>query len=222
MITRWHVDNDLSFAGPDVESFAAELVEQATSRVPYDSDTNPVAERQSGTVKRATMAALAYAGAPAVLWPWAMSQYEHIRHFISTEAIQPPMSPFMLAHPEAGPANLSWAKPLFCDVTVHLPSRDSQGKLAYTGSDGCYLGRASSVGTSRRLVRSVPCRKQDSQFDVVSLLLLTLRLSRRQSSRSSFATRLPKMPTSTDSRSSEAVWPAVRDLLQRLLRIAPV
>lgn len=144
------------------------------------------------------MAALAYAGAPAVLWPWAMSQYEHIRHFISTEAIQPPMSPFMLAHPEAGPANLSWAKPLFCDVTVHLPSRDSQGKLAYTGSDGCYLGRASSVGTSRRLVRSVPCRKQDSQFDVVSLLLLTLRLSRRQSSRSSFATRLPKMPTSTE------------------------
>ncbi len=38
-------------------------------------------------------------------------------------------------------ADLSWAKPLFCDVTVHLPSRDSQGKLAYTGSDGCYLGR---------------------------------------------------------------------------------
>jgi hypothetical protein len=141
VITRWHVDNDLSFAGPDVESFAAELVEQATSRVPYDSDTNPVAERQLGTVKRATMAALAYAGAPVILWPWAMSQYEHVRHFISTEAIQPPMSPYMLAHPEAGPANLSWAKPLFCDVTVHLPSRDSQGKLAYTGSDGCYLGR---------------------------------------------------------------------------------
>ena len=58
-----------------------------------------------------------------------------------SEAIQPPMSPYMLAHPEAGPADLSWAKPLFCDVTVHLPYRDSQGKLAYTGSDGCYLGR---------------------------------------------------------------------------------
>ena len=134
-------DRHLSFAGPDVESFAAELVEQATSRVPYDSDTNPVAERQLGTVKRATMAALAYAGAPAVLWPWAVSQYEHIRHFISTEAIQPPMSPYMLAHPEASPANLSWAKPLFCDVTVHLPSRDSQGKLAYTGSDACRVSR---------------------------------------------------------------------------------
>ena len=45
------------------------------------------------------------------------------------------------AHPDSGLADLSWAKPLFCDVTVHLPSRDSQGKLAYTGSDGCYLGR---------------------------------------------------------------------------------
>jgi hypothetical protein len=75
VITRWHVDNDLSFAGPDVESFAAELVEQATSRVPYDSDTNPVAERQLGTVKRATMAALAYAGAPAVLCTAAEHSY---------------------------------------------------------------------------------------------------------------------------------------------------
>ena len=47
----------------------------------------------------------------------------------------------IFAHPDSGLADLSWAKPLFCDVTVHLPSRDSQGKLAYTGSDGCYLGR---------------------------------------------------------------------------------
>ena len=140
-IGRWHVDNDLSFMGPDVESFAAELVEQATSRVPYDSNTNAVAERQLGTVKMAAKAALAYAGAPEVLWPWAIAQYEHVRHFIRTEALSPPASPYARAHPGAGPADLSWAKPLFCDVTVHLPSRDAQGKLAFTGSDGCYLGR---------------------------------------------------------------------------------
>ena len=140
-VGRWHVDNDLSFNGPDVESFAAELVEQITARVPYDANTNPVAERQLGTVKMAAKAALAYAGAPEILWPWAVSQYEHVRHFISTEALSPPMSPYAFAHPDSGPADLSWAKPLFCDVTVHLPSRDSQGKLAYTGSDGCYLGR---------------------------------------------------------------------------------
>jgi len=141
VVGQWHVDNDLSFAGPDVESFAAELVENLTARVPYDANTNPVAERQLGTVKMAVKAALAYAGAPEILWPWAVSQYEHVRHFISTEALHPPMSPYAFAHPDSGLADLSWAKPLFCDVTVHLPSRDSQGKLAYTGSDGCYLGR---------------------------------------------------------------------------------
>ena len=140
-VGRWHVDNDLSFAGPDVDSFATELVENITARVPYDANTNPVAERQLGTVKMAVKAALAYAGAPEILWPWAVSQYEHVRHYISTEALHPPMSPYAFAHPDSGPADMSWAKPLFCDVTVHLPSRDSQGKLAYTGSDGCYLGR---------------------------------------------------------------------------------
>ena len=112
---------------------------------------------------------------------------------------------------------------------LHLATRENPNRLSNlaipcvmlvstrsTRPSSCQQGltpRASSVGTSRRLVRSVLCRKQDSQFDEVSLLPLTLRLSRRQNSRSLFATRLPKMPISTDSRSNTASMPTTQNPL---------
>jgi hypothetical protein len=50
------------------------------------------------------------------------------------------MSPYQFSHPEGEPADMTWAKPLFCDVVVHLAKRDIDNKTSYTSADGCYLG----------------------------------------------------------------------------------
>lgn len=139
-IWRWHLDNDLAYEGPDVKEAAAELVTSRTQRVPHESNSNPVPERNFGIVEYAIKAACAHADAPLCLWPWAASQFENVAYFISTRAHEPPVSPFQFSHPDAGEPDLSWARPLFCDVTVHVAKRDVGGKMNYTGTDGCYLG----------------------------------------------------------------------------------
>jgi hypothetical protein len=139
-VHRLHADNDLAYNGPDMQSWARQMVQNATARVPHDPDTNPVAERQLGIAKTVINASLAHAGAPECLWPWALTQFEHTRYFMSTESHSPPVSPYAFSHPEAPPADVSWAKPLFCDVTVSLSKQDRAGKLSHTGADGCYLG----------------------------------------------------------------------------------
>lgn len=50
------------------------------------------------------------------------------------------MAAYHFTHPDAGDADLAWAKPLFCDVTVHLAARDMKTKTGPTGADGCFLG----------------------------------------------------------------------------------
>ena len=61
-------------------------------------------------------------------------------YFISTRAHNPERSPYTFGHPDAPPADMAWAEPMFCDVTVHLAKRDRENKVAYTSADGCYLG----------------------------------------------------------------------------------
>ena len=139
-VHRLHGDNDMAYNGPDMQAWARQMVQNATARVPHDPDTNPVAERQLGIAKSVISASLAHAGAPECLWPWSLSQYENVRYFLSTESHSPPVSPYAFSHPEAPPADVSWMKPLYCDVTVSLAKQDRAGKLSYTGADGCYLG----------------------------------------------------------------------------------
>ena len=38
------------------------------------------------------------------------------------------------------PIDLSWARTMFCDVTVSLPKRDVDGKVGMHSADGCHLG----------------------------------------------------------------------------------
>ena len=138
-IIRWHLDNDMAYDGPAVSSVAAELVERQSRGVGHEKNTNPTAERDLGVVEQAVKASLAHAGGDGCLWPWAVSQYEKIAYFISTDS-HAPLSPFRFSHPQSNATDMTWAYPLFCDVTVHLPYRDRDGKLAATGADGCYLG----------------------------------------------------------------------------------
>ena len=53
------------------------------------------------------------------------------------DAHAPPISPYRFSHPQRDPVDMTWAYPLFCDVTVHLPYRDRDGKLGAAGADGC-------------------------------------------------------------------------------------
>ena len=138
-VTRWHLDNDLAYQGPDVKDAAEELVTSRTQSVAYEKNNNPVSERNIGVVEYAIKAACAHAGAPMCLWPWAATQFENIAYFISTRAHAPPMSPFRFGHADAPAPDLEWARPLFCDVIVHVASRDQGGKMNYTGAVGCFL-----------------------------------------------------------------------------------
>ena len=117
-IVRLHTDNDTSYEGPEAKAWANEMVTRVTKREPYEPNTNPVAERSLGVAKQAMNAALAHAGVDACLWPWALMQFENIRYYTATGSHPDFKSPYSVLSPEAGPADLSWAKPMFCDVTV--------------------------------------------------------------------------------------------------------
>jgi hypothetical protein len=53
---------------------------------------------------------------------------------------RPHRRPAVVIDYACGDADLAWAKPLFCDVTVHLAARDMKTKTGPTGADGCFLG----------------------------------------------------------------------------------
>ena len=139
-IARWHTDNETGFDGPEVKAVAAELIELHTKSIPNAKNKNPVAERNFGTLEPGIRATLCYAHAPECLWPWAAAHIERVLYFVPTRAHNPAQSAYHFTHPDVGEADLSWAKPLFCDVTVHLSERDIKTKTGPTGADGCFLG----------------------------------------------------------------------------------
>ena len=62
------------------------------------------------------LATLCYAHAPECLWPWAAAHIERVLYFLPSRAHEPIKSAYHFTHPDAGDADLAWAKPLFCDV----------------------------------------------------------------------------------------------------------
>ena len=66
-IGQWHTDNEKGFNDPEVSSVAEDLVRIHTKSVPYDSNTNPVAERNFGILGSAMRRILAHADAPSCL-----------------------------------------------------------------------------------------------------------------------------------------------------------
>ena len=79
-------------------------------------------------------------GAPACLWPWSANQANLLLYYLPTKAHDPAMSPCQFTTGEDKPADLSWARTMFCDVTVTLPKTDIHGKISMRSADGCHLG----------------------------------------------------------------------------------
>jgi hypothetical protein len=101
-----------------VKAVAAELILLHTKSPPNAKNKNPVAERNFGTLEPGIRATLCYAHAPECLWPWAAAHIERVLYFLPSRAHEPIQSAYHFTHPDAGDADLAWAKPLFCDVTV--------------------------------------------------------------------------------------------------------
>lgn len=125
--------SDLALIKASKQEAARDLIIGLAQRIPHQANSNPVAKRLFRTLEETISRTVEYSGyAPLRLWPWMVNQAEHIAYyFISTRAHKPPKSPFKFSYPDAPPADLTWAEPLFCDVVVHLAKADIHGKMAY-------------------------------------------------------------------------------------------
>ena len=147
-IWLWCTDNDLAFEGPKVADVADKLIHQHERRPPGKKESNslPVPERNIGVVRQMVLAAHAYPrhfdfdAAPDCLWSWAAQQAETLLYFLGTDALSPPTSPYRFTNPDAEEADMGWAYPMFCDVTVRLQETDVHGKVGQRGGEGCHLG----------------------------------------------------------------------------------
>lgn len=91
-------------------------------------------------LERMMRSVIAHCDAPQCLWPWSAAQCNRLLYYLATSAHNPPTSPYAFATRDDSPVNLSWARTMFCDVTVTLPDRDRHGKLGSRSVDGCHLG----------------------------------------------------------------------------------
>ena len=142
MIGRWVTDNGFGFLGSDVQSVADALVQNRGYSVPNESNTLAVPERHWGVLQRMMRSDMHYPPQPVppCMWPWSARQNNLLLYFLPTNSFKPPQSPFQFATGDSAPVDLSWARTMFCDVTVSVPLRDIGGKLGARSADGCHLG----------------------------------------------------------------------------------
>lgn len=148
-IGRWVTDNSKSFMGHETEKCAADLAERRGYSVPNDSDTLPVPERHWGVIERMMRSMHAAAadptdpkdpGAPACLWSWSAHQSNLLLYYLPTAAHDPIMSPHEFSTKNKEPVDLSWARVMFCDVTITVAKRDVDGKVGMHSADAVHLG----------------------------------------------------------------------------------
>ena len=148
-IGRWVTDNSKSFLGHETEECAAALVQRRGYSIPNDSDSLPVPERNWGVIERMMRSMHAGAadpndpndtGAPQCLWTWAANQSNLLLHYLPTAAHSPPMSPYEFSTKNKESVDLSWARVMFCDVTVTITKRDTDGKIGMHSADAVHLG----------------------------------------------------------------------------------
>ena len=163
MIYKWYTDNDLGFDGPEVQKVSESLI-LSHNRTVANEHHNPVAENHWRNLEGMVRRTMAHADAPACLWSWAARQMDLLMYYFTTKAHNPAVSSFRFSNPDAEPADLSWAHPMFCDCTVHLSDRDRQGKLSHSGADACYLGRDVNRQAS---ICFVPSLSRISTYQVV-------------------------------------------------------
>ena len=139
LIGVWKCDNATVYTADETEDAARELVSRREYRVPNQANTSGKPERAIGIIDRMARTMVAHAGAQQCLWPWAASQAKWLLYYLPSRSLGG-KSPFEAQHPDAPPADLSWARPMFCDVSITYAEKDVDGKMGYTGADGCHLG----------------------------------------------------------------------------------
>ena len=154
-IGRWLCDNSTSFLGSDVRDAANFLVSKRAFQVPNEKNTLAVPERHWNSLERMMRAFMAQvepqvvagstdsikSGAPQCLWTWAARQANLLLYFLPTSSHQPPVSPYQFLTGDTEPQDISWARTMFCDVTVTITEQDvASGKLSQRSVDGCHLG----------------------------------------------------------------------------------
>ena len=143
-ITYWITDNGTEFQGNNIDGpdgVVRYLVGKHEFSVPNVSNTNPRPERSWGVAQRSINTALAFADdAPECLWPWVVAQHHKVSVHMASRRHEPPASPHSILYPSQPPADLAWARVLFCNVTVAIPDADRHSKLGNRAADGCHLG----------------------------------------------------------------------------------
>lgn len=160
---RWVTDNGKGFLSEEVDELARELAVTRGFQIPNDSDTLPVPERHWGVLQRTMRSDLSHADAPRCLWPWTAHQANLLLYYLPTRALRPPQSPYAFSTGDSSPVDISWARTMFCDVTVTIPTRDRAGKLGDRSADGCHLGYDPRRGAHFVFV---PCLSRISTFTV--------------------------------------------------------
>jgi hypothetical protein len=157
-IWTWKTDNGGEFRGEAVDGIggiARELVNKREYSVANTDNCNPEAERAWGVIQRGIRACHAHADAPECLWPWAAAQCSQVYHHLASTVHKPPLSARDFLNPHLPPADLSWARTMYCDVLVALPERDVYSKVCHRTTQGCHLGY-----DSRRRGHFVYCPKE--------------------------------------------------------------
>ena len=142
-IWTWKTDNGGEFRGDAVDGIggvAKEIVGKRAYSVPNAKNCNPEAERAWGVIQRGLRTCHAHAGAPHCLWTWAVMQCSLVYYHLASTVHDPAKSARDFLNPHLPPADLSWARTLFCDVLVALPERDIYNKICHRTTQGCHLG----------------------------------------------------------------------------------
>jgi len=142
-IWTWKTDNGGEFRGEAIDGpsgISRELVTKREFSIANTKNCNPEAERAWGVIQRGIRTCHAHAEAPHCLWPWAAAQCSLVYHHLASAVHSPPRSPRDFLNPNLPPADISWARTLFCDVLVALPERDVYNKVCHRTTMGTHLG----------------------------------------------------------------------------------
>ena len=139
----WRTDNGGEFRGDAIDGvggIARELVRKREYSVANTKNCNPEAERAWGVIQRGIRTCHAHSEAPHCLWPWAAAQCSLVYYHLASAVHNPPKSPRDFLNPNLPPADISWARTMYCDVVVALPERDVYNKICHRTTMECHLG----------------------------------------------------------------------------------
>ena len=107
---------------------------------PYYKSQNGLAERMVGTIMPRALAMLFARGAPAFLWPYAITYAAHVTNLLLCSALPDSKTPWEMWYGTVGP--ISWLRIFYCEAYV----KDEEArKLGPRSKLHRYLGPSSEA-----------------------------------------------------------------------------